>query len=66
MNTVLDFLMKTRIKYVVIAIITLFCIILFLSGIDHQIEEEQLGVIQYKKNILFEVKIIINNVDEDA
>jgi hypothetical protein len=51
-----DFILKSRVKYVAIGIITLFWVIVFLtSSGDHTQEEQQLGLIQYKKNRVAEV-----------
>lgn len=55
MNIMLEVLLKTRVKYLAIGIILLFFIFLFLSGMDHRVEEEQLGIIQYRKNVLSRV-----------
>jgi len=50
---VLEFILRTRVKYLAICIVGLFCLILYLSGNgDHSVDEERLGLIQYKKNLL--------------
>jgi hypothetical protein len=53
----LEFVLKTRVKYLALGLLFLFCVILFLtSSGDHRAEEEHLDLIQYKKNIAAEVK----------
>jgi len=52
----LDFILRSRVKYVAIGLICLFWVIVFFtSSGDHTAEEQQLGLIQYKKNALAEV-----------